>query len=136
MIKVEYTDDGCSLFQCPTCKGKVESRSDAREWKVCPLCGTSANGIVVVFCRQYDCETGTTRETVENVFRGYTAQEAEAASEEIQKFFTRFESEEVSFRFHITDSEYFSDFKRNIEQGELQDRMEQAEAEAGWDANP
>jgi hypothetical protein len=40
--KIEYTDDGCSRYQCMWCKGCVEIRDDPKwGWNFCPKCGKS-----------------------------------------------------------------------------------------------
>lgn len=45
---VNYTDDGCSLFQCLSCKHKWESRTSPDsfdgDWKFCPVCGREWKG--------------------------------------------------------------------------------------------
>lgn len=52
---VEYTDDGCSLYQCLSCYETWESRTApgyfdlednyARTWKFCPYCGVEWSGM-------------------------------------------------------------------------------------------
>jgi hypothetical protein len=39
--KVEYTDDGCSIYECLSCYKKWESRTDPEwaGWQFCPYCG-------------------------------------------------------------------------------------------------
>lgn len=37
--EVEYTDDGCSEFQCLNCYETWESRTTPKKWKLCPICG-------------------------------------------------------------------------------------------------
>jgi predicted RNA-binding Zn-ribbon protein involved in translation (DUF1610 family) len=39
--KVNYTDDGCTLYQCMWCKSAVEIRDDPTYWHFCPRCGKS-----------------------------------------------------------------------------------------------
>jgi hypothetical protein len=38
---IEYTDDGCSIFQCLNCYKTWEARTNPEwgEWKFCPVCG-------------------------------------------------------------------------------------------------
>jgi len=38
--KVEYTDDGCSIYECLSCYNQWEARSNPEysEWKFCPYC--------------------------------------------------------------------------------------------------
>lgn len=53
--KIEYTDDGCSLYECMLCYGKWESRTSPSPegsekfhspsgWVYCPCCGTKWEG--------------------------------------------------------------------------------------------
>lgn len=44
--KVEYTDDGCTVYECLKCKAGWESRSDPEwgKWQFCPCCGTKWDG--------------------------------------------------------------------------------------------
>ena len=51
--EVRYTDDGCSIFQCLSCYGQWESRSEPSYshdgeykaiWRFCPLCGCQWDG--------------------------------------------------------------------------------------------
>ncbi len=39
--KVEYTDDGCSNYQCLWCLNTMEIRDNPRYWNFCPKCGRS-----------------------------------------------------------------------------------------------
>lgn len=39
--KVQYTDDGCYMWQCMWCKNMIEIRDDANYWNFCPKCGKS-----------------------------------------------------------------------------------------------
>lgn len=43
---VDYTDDGCSIYQCLNCYVKWEARTSPKygEWKFCPHCGCKWNG--------------------------------------------------------------------------------------------
>jgi hypothetical protein len=39
---VEYTDDGCSIYQCLWCKCTFETRDNPEyQWNFCPKCGRS-----------------------------------------------------------------------------------------------
>jgi hypothetical protein len=38
---VEYTDDGCTRYQCLWCKSMMEIRDDPTYWHFCPRCGKS-----------------------------------------------------------------------------------------------
>ena len=38
---LQYTDDGCSLFECLWCKKQVEIRDNPNYWCFCPHCGKS-----------------------------------------------------------------------------------------------
>lgn len=43
--EIEYTDDGCSLYQCLHCYEKWEGRSSPEYgWKFCPFCGVKWDG--------------------------------------------------------------------------------------------
>lgn len=43
---VEYTDDGCSIYQCLSCKAQWEARTSPEHshWRFCPVCGTQWHG--------------------------------------------------------------------------------------------
>jgi hypothetical protein len=43
---VEYTDDGCTEYQCLACKATWESRTNPEHahWRFCPACGTQWTG--------------------------------------------------------------------------------------------
>ena len=41
---VDYTDDGCSIFECLYCHYKWESRTTPKDWKWCPVCGVKWDG--------------------------------------------------------------------------------------------
>jgi hypothetical protein len=43
---VEYTDDGCSVYECLTCHAQWEARTSPEHshWRFCPVCGTHWHG--------------------------------------------------------------------------------------------
>lgn len=43
---VDYTDDGCSLYECLNCYEQWEARTDPEyaKWKFCPYCGCEWEG--------------------------------------------------------------------------------------------
>lgn len=41
---VEYTDDGCTIYQCLSCYGHIEGRLNPADWKYCPYCGVEWEG--------------------------------------------------------------------------------------------
>lgn len=46
--EVEYTDDGCSVYQCLSCYQQWEGRSSPEYgWKFCPFCGIQWTGGVM-----------------------------------------------------------------------------------------
>jgi len=40
-LNKDYTDDGCSIYQCLNCYNSWESRTNPKyaKWKYCPVCG-------------------------------------------------------------------------------------------------
>ena len=45
--EINYTDDGCSAYQCLSCKNQWEARTSPEYgWKFCPYCGVEWNGEV------------------------------------------------------------------------------------------
>lgn len=43
---IQYTDDGCELYQCLHCYNSWEARTNPKwgKWKFCPVCGTRWDG--------------------------------------------------------------------------------------------
>jgi len=41
---VEYTDDGCTVYQCLSCYDSIEGRFSPADWKFCPYCGVEWEG--------------------------------------------------------------------------------------------
>ena len=41
---VEYTDDGCNVYQCLSCYDSIEGRFSPSYWKFCPYCGVEWQG--------------------------------------------------------------------------------------------
>ncbi len=43
---VEYTDDGCSIYECLKCDAQWEARTSPEHshWRFCPVCGTQWQG--------------------------------------------------------------------------------------------
>ena len=41
---VEYTDDGCNVYQCLSCYDSIEGRFSPSYWKFCPYCGVEWAG--------------------------------------------------------------------------------------------
>lgn len=54
--KVEYSDDGCSIYECLSCYKKWEARTDPEhaEWKLCPYCGTKWVGHIDSDDKKYE----------------------------------------------------------------------------------
>ena len=42
--KIEYTDDGCTLYECLHCYQRFEGRFFLGDWKFCPYCGAEWKG--------------------------------------------------------------------------------------------
>ena len=43
--RVEYTDDGCSIYECLSCYKRWEARTNpSYEWKFCPYCASEWTG--------------------------------------------------------------------------------------------
>ena len=44
----EYTDDGCSVYECLSCKAQWEARTSPEHahWRFCPVCGTQWHGVL------------------------------------------------------------------------------------------
>ena len=42
----EYTDDGCSVYECLSCKAQWEARTSPEHahWRFCPVCGIGWHG--------------------------------------------------------------------------------------------
>lgn len=45
---VEYTDDGCSVYECLHCHAQWEARTSPEHahWRFCPVCGTQWHGVL------------------------------------------------------------------------------------------